>query len=83
MDTIAAFAAIIAAIASIIAIFSSERNSKRHILKMINRLEEKKRKIAWEQEKRFGHKRPLTLITPADEKIAKLTEQIEWLKQLL
>lgn len=83
MDTIAAFAAIVAAIASIIAIFSSERNSKRHILKKIIRLEERKRKIAWEQDKRFGFRRPLNLITPADEKIAKLDERIEWLKQLL
>ena len=83
MDTITTISAIVAAIASIIAIVSSERNSKRYILKKINRLEKQKRKIAWEQDQRLWFHRPINLITPADEKIAKIDMRIEWLKQLL
>lgn len=83
MDTITTISAIVAAIASIIAIVSSERNSKRYILKRINRLEKRKRKIEWEQDQRLGFNRPRYVITPADEKIAKLNKKIEWLKQLL
>lgn len=83
MDTITTIASIVAALFGILAFISSERNSKRHIYKQLDRLEKKVRKIDWELDQKYGYSRMHVVITPLDRKRERLVSKIEQLRRLL
>lgn len=83
MEAITTIAAIIAAVASVFAVLSSERNSKRYIYKRLERLEKQLRKIDWQLHCKYGYSLPHFEITPLDKKRERVVSQIEKLKRLL
>lgn len=83
MDTITTIASIVAALFGILAFISSERNSKRHIYKRIDRLEQKVHDIDRTLDCTYGFRRARNVITPLDEKKEQYLSEIDHLKRLL
>ena len=75
---------IIAAVAAIVGSWITLRNTKGNIMKRIDRKEEQVRKTDYQLNLKYGlNGRAPKVITPLDEKRAKLVSQIEELKRQL
>ncbi len=83
MDFVIIIFSVIAAIVGVVSAVVAIRNSKRYILRRIEKLEQKVRKIDWDQDRKYGHQRMHIIITPPDRRRQKYLDEIERLKRLL
>ena len=83
MDFVIIIFSVIAATAGVVSAVVAIRNSKRYILRRIEKLEQKVRKIEWDQDRKYGLRRPHNVITPLDERKEKYLSEIENLRRLL
>ena len=84
MDTLGEIASVVAALAAIITLWVTIRNSKGNILKRIDKKEKQLKIIEQEQYLKYGVHRPIGgPVTPLEMKMARLKREIAELRRKL